>query len=121
MARDAEKCQKQRSEKKNKNGLSKNRSLTTLQDCEVFTLLIQRMQSSKKLSRTRGEKLAVPMPAAMPSKTKGGKYRETCRTSGIRKTKYACIEEADETTRKRLEGTPQKNQKTTLQEKGFKH
>ena len=35
----------------------------------------------------------------------GGKYRETCRTSDARKTKYACIVEADESTRKRLEGT----------------
>ena len=55
MARDEEKSQKQRNEKKNKNGLLVNRSLTTLEVCEVFTLLFQRMQSSKKLSRTRGE------------------------------------------------------------------
>ena len=55
----------------------------------------------------------------MPSKTKGGKYRETCRTSGIRKTKYACIEEADESTRKRLEGTPHKNHEDHIASEGF--
>ena len=49
-------CQKQRNKKKNKNALSKNRSLTTLEDCAVFTSLIQRMQSSKKLLKTRGSR-----------------------------------------------------------------
>ena len=49
-------------------------------------------------------KLEVPMPAAAPCKTQGGKCSETCRTSGIRKTKYACLVEADESARKRLEG-----------------
>ena len=32
--------------------------------------------------------------------------RETCRTIGENKTKYACIVEADESSRKRLEGAP---------------
>ena len=63
------------------------------------------MRSSKKRSKNTPRKLEVPMPAAMPCKTKGGKYRETCRTSGAPKTKFACIVEADESTRKRLEGT----------------
>ena len=35
--------------------------------------------------------------------------RETCRTPDARKTKYACIVEADESTRTRLEGTLQKD------------
>ena len=42
-------CQRQRNEKKNKSWPSQNRSLTTLEDCAVFTTLIQRMQNSKKL------------------------------------------------------------------------
>ena len=39
-------------------------------------------------------KLEVPMPAAMPCKIGRGKYRESCRTSNVRKAKYACIVEA---------------------------
>ena len=50
-------------------------------------------------------KFEVPMPAAMPCKSKGVQYSETCRTSGIRQTKYACIVEAGASTRKRMEGT----------------
>ena len=45
------------------------------------------------------------MPAAMPCKTPINSRGETCRTPDSRKTKYACIVEADESTRKRLEGT----------------
>ena len=98
-------CQKQRNEKKNKNGLSRNQSLITPEDCSVLTSLIQRMKRSKKLWKKARRKLEVPIAAAMPCKIWGGKYRETCRTTEIRKTKYACIVEADESMRKRLERT----------------
>ena len=50
--RDGKRCQKQRNENKNKNVLSINRSLTTLEDCAVFTSLIQRMRSSKEQWKT---------------------------------------------------------------------
>ena len=46
------------------------------------------------------------MPAVMPCKVRRRKYKETCRTPDAPKTKYARIVEADEYTRKRLEGTP---------------
>ena len=59
----------------------------------------------KETIKNAWRKLEVPMPAAIPCKTKGGKYRETCSTSGTPKTIYACIVEADESTRKRLERT----------------
>ena len=49
------------------------------------------------------------MPASMPCKIRRSKYRENCSSSGTRKTKYACIVEADESTRKRLEGTLHKD------------
>ena len=48
-------CQKQRHEKKNKSGLSENRSLTTLEDCVVFSSLIQKMKNSRRLWKMRGE------------------------------------------------------------------
>ena len=56
-----------------------------------------------ELKETLGEarrKLEVPMPAALPCKITARKYKETCRTPDIRKTKYACIVEAGESTRK---------------------
>ena len=59
-------------------------------------------------------KLEVPMPA----KIKGRKYKETCRADS-RKTKYACIVEADESTRKRLEGTPHKDHEDHIGGKGI--
>ena len=49
-------------------------------------------------------KLEVPMPAAMPCKTPINSSVETHRNIGKRKTKYACIVDADENTRLRLEG-----------------
>ena len=54
-------------------------------------------------------KFEVPMPAAMPCKIRVKQYNETCRTPDPVETKYACIVEADESTRKRLEGTLHKD------------
>ena len=77
-----------------------------LEGCEVFTTLIQRLQSSKKLFQMRGRNWKFRCQQLWPCKTKEGKYGETCRTPDAPKTKYACIVEADRSTRKRLEGTP---------------
>ena len=49
------------------------------------------------------------MPAAMPCNIRRGTYKETCRNPDAPKTKYSCIVEADESTRKRLEGTLHKD------------
>ena len=46
------------------------------------------------------------MPAAMPCKTPVNCRGESCRSVGKRKTQYACIVDADETMRIRLEGVP---------------
>ena len=48
-------------------------------------------------------KLEVLMQAAMPCRTRHEEYRETCSLEKKCKTKYACIVEADESTRKRME------------------
>ena len=87
----------------------------------MFTSLVQQIRSFKETVSNAGRKLEVPMPAGMPCKIRGRKYRETCCTSDTRKTKYVCIVEGDESTRKRLEGTIHKDQKTTLQEKESIH
>ena len=50
------------------------------------------------MKNARG-KIEIPMPAALPCKTP---YRGI----GKGETKYACIVEADESTRNRLEGVP---------------
>ena len=54
------------------------------------------------------KKLEVPMPAAVPCKTPVNCRGETCSRIGKRKTKYACIVDADESMRIRLEGVPQR-------------
>ena len=59
-------CLTQRNEKENKNGLSRNRSLTMLEDFAVFTSLIQRMRRSSAKWRIFVESWKIPMPSAMP-------------------------------------------------------
>ena len=62
--------------------------------------------------------LELPMPAAIPCKTPANCRGETCRNSGKHKTKYACIVDADEPMRIRLEGVPHRYTKiTSLQKK----
>ena len=64
-------------------------------------------------------KLDVLLPAAMPCKIRGRKYSEICRTLDAPKTKSACIVEADESTRKGLEGTLHTIVMTILQGEGM--
>ena len=62
-----------------------------------------------KLTMKAGRrKLEVPMPAAMPCKIPIKSSGETHRNIGKRKTKYACVVDADERTRPRLEGAGHK-------------
>ena len=98
-------CQKRRSEEKSKNGSSKNRSLTMLENRVVFASLIQQMKKSRRLRKNARRKLEVPMAGAMPCRTRREEYMETCSVLDNCDTKYACIVEADESTRKRTEGT----------------
>ena len=53
-------------------------------------------------------KLEVPMPAAMPCKIRIKSSGETHRNVGKRKTKYACVVDADESMRRRLDGAGHK-------------
>ena len=68
----------------------------------------------KNIMKNARRKFEIPMPAAMPCKLQRDKYREKGRT-------YACIVEADEYMRKRMEGSPHKIMKIILQEKGRIH
>ena len=67
----------------------------------------------------RAESRKFEMPAAMPCKTQREKYRETCRVEKKCKTKYACIVEADESTRKRMEGSLHKYHEDHIAGKGM--
>ena len=55
VQRYGETCQMQRNDKKNKNGLLKNRSSTVQEVWEVFISSIPQMRSSRKLFKMRGE------------------------------------------------------------------
>ena len=64
-------------------------------------------------------KLEVPMPAAMPCKIPIKSSGETHRNVGKRQTKYACIVDADESTRPRLEGAGHKPHQDHIAAKGM--
>ena len=49
------------------------------------------------------------MPAELPCRLHLHQHAETCGTVGQHKTKYACIVEADESVRIRMEGSQSKN------------
>ena len=51
-------------------------------------------------------KLEIPMPMAMPCETPAKCRRETYRSIEKRKTKHACVVDADESMRIRLESVP---------------
>ena len=56
----------------------------------------------------------------MLCKIRGRTYKETCRNPVASKTKCACIVEADESTRKRSEGTLHKDHEDYIAGKGIK-
>ena len=64
-------------------------------------------------------KLEVPMPAAMPCKIPIKSSGETHCNIGKRKTKYACVVDADESTRPRLEGAGHKPHQDLITAKGM--
>ena len=77
-------------------------------------------EENKDIMKNARRKLEIPMPAAMPCKTslcRGS--RETCRTIGGHKPKYACIVEADESLRIRMEGSHNKNHEDHIAGKGM--
>ena len=63
----------------------------------------------KEIMKNARRKLEVPLPAAMPCKIQREQYRETCHVEKKCQTKYVCIVEADDSTRKRMEGSLHKN------------
>ena len=74
----------------------------------LSTSLMRQMRSSRNQEKKAWRKFEVPMPAAMPCKSKGREHRET---------EVACIVEADESTRKRMEGTLRKDHEDHIEGK----
>ena len=74
----------------------------------------------KEILNNARRKLEIPMPASMPCKTSlSPSSRETCRTIGEHKTKYACIVEANESVRIRMEASQGKYQEVRIAGKGM--
>ena len=73
----------------------------------------------KLMTKAARGKLEVPMPAAMPCKIPIKSSGETHRNIGKRKTKYACVVGADESTRPRLEGAGHKPLQDHIAAKGM--
>ena len=91
-----------------------------LEGCEEFTSLIQQMRNSRKLfDKIRGESWKFRCQQLRFARSGGRKYKETCPNPDAPKTKYACIVEANESTRKRLEGTLQKDHEDHIAGKGI--
>ena len=73
----------------------------------------------KRTMKNARRKLEIPMPAAMPCKTPVNCRGETCRSIRKLKTKNACIVDADEHMRIRLETIPQRYHEDHIAAKGM--
>ena len=73
----------------------------------------------KHTMRNARRKLDISMPATMPCKTPANCREETCRSIGKSKTKYACIVDANETVRIRLEGVPHRYHEDHISARGI--
>ena len=122
-----EPLKRERERERSKTGQSRSQNSTTLKGREVFTSLIRMMESMKKrikcaenirisdgcgyaLQKGKKSKKSSSSP---PQETER-RGRKPCSTP---KTKHACIVEAHESTRQRLESSLPKITKTTLQAK----
>ena len=73
----------------------------------------------KETMKKRAEKLELPMEAVMLCKVKNHQCTETCGESDTRRSKYACIVDGHESSRKRLERTLLQDHEDYIEEKGF--
>ena len=80
--------------------LSRNQDSIMLEDCGEFTSLIHKTKDSKKPQKNAHRKLEISIEAEMPCKITESQHS----SPDLRKTNFACVVEADESTRRRLEG-----------------
>ena len=88
------------------------------EDYVVFSFLEPDDEEFKRTMKNARRKWEIPMPAAMPCRLQPNQHRETCRTVGQHKTKYASIVEAGESVRIRTEGSQSKNHEDHIAGKG---
>ena len=69
----------------------------------------KRKEKQKWTMKNARKKFEITMPAAVPCRIQLNQHRETCGNVGQHKTKYACIVEANESMRIRMEGSQSKN------------
>ena len=89
---------------------------TKARQCQTFVPNNEEFQLTMKAAR---RKMEVPMPAAMPCKIPIKSSGEPHRNVGKRETKYACVVDADESTRPRPEGAGQKPHQDHITAKGM--
>ena len=76
-------------------------------------------EECKRTMQNPRRKLEIPVSAAMLCKTPVNCRGETCRNIRKHETKYACIVDADETVRIRLEGVPHRYHEDHIAAKGI--
>ena len=112
-------CLMHRKLKQNKDGLSKNQSSTNARQLRGILFIEPNDEKFKLTMKAARRKLEVPMPVAMPCKTPINSRGETCRSIEKSKTKYACIVDADETMRVRLDGAVHKPHQDHITARGM--
>ena len=76
-------------------------------------------QEFKDIMKNARGKLEVPMPASMPCQIQLESFWATCSVGKDCKTKYACMVEADESLRIRMEGAPHRYHEDHIAGKGM--
>ena len=96
-------CRERR--KQNKDGLSRNHKLDNARQLSGIFFIEPDDEEFKLMTQSRSDRmLEVPMPAAMPCKLPIKSSGENHRNVGRRKTRFACVVHADESTRPRIQG-----------------
>ena len=102
-------CLMCRNERTSKSGLSRNRSSTMPENCVVFTSLVLVVRNSRISWKMRIESWKFRCQPQCFAKFNVRGTGKNCRTVEEHKIKYACVVEADESMRKRMEGSHLKN------------
>ena len=111
--------QKQRNGKNNISGLSKNPKFDNARRLRGIYFIDPADAEFEENSEKYAEKVGSSDARSNALQDQGRKYKETGRTPDAQKTKYACIVETDEPTRKRMEGTLHKDHKDHIAGKGI--
>ena len=110
-------CLRHRNAKRSTSGQSRNQSSKMPGDCVVFSFSILMMKSSSVQWKMLVESWKFRCQQQRMVDFNIRKNRETCCTVGQHKTKYACIDEADESKRISMEGSQKtRTMKTSSQE-----